>query len=140
MTEIPFVLDTNAVIFLTTAGNVIPPGLQDELNQTDLFISVITEIELLSKPALPPGEEENLRSLIAERMPIIDLTDTVKREAIALRRSGRLKLPDCIVAATAIATNAVLLTDDTKLLRLAWPGYAAKNLNPISGRVEGGHG
>jgi len=131
MTEISFVLDTNAVIFLTTAGNVIPLGLQNELNGSDLFISVITEIELFSKSTLPPDEEENLRLLIAERIPILDLTDAVKREAIALRRSGRLKLPDCIVAATAIVVNAVLLTADTKLLRLDWPGYAVKNLSPI---------
>jgi len=57
MNEIPFVLDTNAVIFLTTVGNVIPSSLQDELDEFDLFISVITEIELFSKSALPSDDE-----------------------------------------------------------------------------------
>jgi hypothetical protein len=54
MTENRFVLDTNAVIFLTAKGNVIPSGLENELNDADLFISVISEIELFSKPGLPP--------------------------------------------------------------------------------------
>ena len=49
MTESRFVLDTNAVIFLTTSGNAIPSDLENELDDADLFISVITEIELFSK-------------------------------------------------------------------------------------------
>ena len=54
MPEKRFVLDTNTVIFLTTKGNVIPPKLEDELNESVLFISGITEIELFSKAELPP--------------------------------------------------------------------------------------
>jgi predicted nucleic acid-binding protein len=53
---------------------------------------------------------------------------SVKKEAIALRRTTGLKLPDCIVAATAIALNSVLLTADSGLLRLDWPGYNVKKL------------
>jgi len=41
MIENRFVLDTNAVIFLTTKGNLIRPELRDELNEADLFVSVI---------------------------------------------------------------------------------------------------
>jgi predicted nucleic acid-binding protein len=59
MTKSSFVLDTNAVIFLTTRGNAIHSELEKELNDADLFISVITEIELFSKPELPPDEEKN---------------------------------------------------------------------------------
>jgi len=102
-------LDTNAVIFLTAKGSVIPSDLEHDLNQADLFISVISEIELFSKPALPPNEEENLRAFLSDRIHTVDLTSAVKKETIALRRSGKLKLPDCIVTATAIAVNATLL-------------------------------
>ena len=132
--ESSFVLDTNAVIFLATKGNTISTELQDELNGADLFISAITEIELFAKTELPSDEEENLRIFISERIPVIGLTSAVKKETIALRRTSRLKLPDCIVAATAIALNAVLLTADRKLLRLEWPGYSVKDIeNEISG-------
>ena len=129
MTENRFVLDTNAVIFLTTKGNMIHPDLQDELNEADLFVSVISEIELFAKKELPPDEEENLRALLSDRITVIDLTNDIKKETIALRRNNKLKLPDCIVAATAVVLNAVLLTNDTELLRLAWPGYIPRSPN-----------
>ena len=155
MTESRFVLDTNAVIFLTTRGNVIPSVLEDKLKEADLFISVISEIELLSKPKMAADEEENLRAFIAERTIIIDLTDDVKNETIALRRSVKLKLPDCIVAATAVVLDSVLLTADDEphcratgyrrsvryglyaglhplankeLLRLDWSGLKTQNI------------
>ena len=122
MTENRYVFDTNAVIFLTTRDNTIPPDLKDALNEAALFISVISEIELLSKPSLLPDEEENLRAFLTERILIIDLTNDVKKETIELRRNTRLKLPDCIIAATAIVLNAILLTADKHLLNLSWPG------------------
>ena len=122
MPESRFVLDTNAVIFLTTKGNFIPSNLLDELNEADLFISAITEIELLAKPEMPPNEEAQLRIFIADRISVIDLTKTVKLETITLRRNTKFKLPDCIIVATAIALNAVLLTADTELIRFHYPG------------------
>jgi predicted nucleic acid-binding protein len=128
MTKSRFVLDTNAVIFLTRRNNVIPPEREKELNDADLFISVITEIELFSKPELPPDEEENLHAFLSDRISIINLTDEIKKETITLRRTARHKLPDCIVAATAIILNATLLTADEKLLRLEWQGFNVKNI------------
>ena len=128
MPESRIVLDTNAVVFLTTRGNAISPGLEDALNEADLFISGITEIELFSKATLPPDEEEGLRTFLSERVGVIDLSDDVKRSAIALRHAGSLKLPDCIVAATAIVLGAVLLTNDDRLLKLSWPGLRTQRI------------
>ena len=39
-----------------------------------------------------------------------------------------IKLPDCIVAATSIALNAILLTDDDKLLNLSYPCLRTQNI------------
>jgi predicted nucleic acid-binding protein len=127
MIENRFVLDTNAVIFLTTMGNIIPFDLQDELDESALFISVITEIELFSKPALPPDEEEKLRSFLSQRIPIMDISKAIKEETIALRRTTKIKLPDCIIAATSIILDALLLTNDDQLLGLSWSGFRTKN-------------
>jgi predicted nucleic acid-binding protein len=123
-----FVLDTNAIIFLTTRDNVIPSDLENALNEAALFTSVISEIEVFSKPALPPDEEENLLSFLSERIIVIDLSSEIKKETIALRRSTKLKLPDSIVAATSIVLDAILLTDDKALLNLSWPGFRAQNI------------
>jgi predicted nucleic acid-binding protein len=123
-----FVLDTNAIIFLTTRGNIIPSNLEYALNEAALFTSVISEIEVFSKPALPSDEEENLRSFLSERIIIIDLSNEIKKETIALRRSTKLKLPDSIVAATSIVLDAILLTDDEHLLSLSLPGLKAQHI------------
>jgi len=129
MTENRFVLDTNAVIFLITGDNATATELKDKLKAADLFISVISEIELFSKPKMAADEEENLRAFLSERTIIIDLTEDVKNETIALRRSVKLKLPDCIVAATAIVLDSVLLTADKELLRLNWSGLKTQNIS-----------
>jgi len=128
MTNSRFVLDTNAVIFLTTRGNVVPADLENDLDEADIYISGVTEIELFAKPELPSDEEEGLRVFISDRISIIDLTTEIKKEAIALRRSTKHKLPDCIIAATAIVLKATLLTTDLRLLRLEWPGFNTKNI------------
>jgi len=127
MPEKRIVLDTNAIIFFTAKGNIISNDLYNELNDADLYISVITEIELFAKSAMIPEEENKLRGFITDRLLVINLTNNVKNETIALRRANKLKLPDCIVAATAITLNAQLLTSDNELLRLKWPGFNVKN-------------
>ena len=123
-----FVLDTNAVNFLTSKGNVISDELEKELDSADLFISVITEIELFSKPELSPEEEKNLHTFLSDKIITIDITDEIKKETIAIRRTAKHKLPDCIVAATAIVTNATLLTADDKLLHLELQRFSVKNI------------
>jgi predicted nucleic acid-binding protein len=128
MTESRFVLDTNAVIVLAAGDNATTSVLENKLKAADLFISVISEIELLSKPKMAADEEENLRAFLAERTIIIDLTEDVKNETIALRRSVKLKLPDCIVAATAVVLDSVLLTADKELLRLDWSGLKTQSI------------
>jgi predicted nucleic acid-binding protein len=128
MTESRFVIDTNALIFLTTKGNVIPSDLENALDEADLFISGINEIELFAKTELSPDEEENLRAFLSDRISIIDLTTEIKKEVIAIRRFTKRKLPDCIIAATSIILDAILLTDDKDLLNLSWPGLRTQNI------------
>ena len=47
--------------------------------------------------------------------PYYGIEQDVKEEAIRLRRKSRLKLPDAIIAATAICHHAVLVTNDKEL-------------------------
>lgn len=103
-----YLLDTNTVIYLINdrLGTALPAGRYG--------VSVITEIELLSFPDLQPDEEERIRAFlgVADRVAI---TDAVRDQTVALRRLYRLKLPDAIIAASAIAENAVLLSNDGQL-------------------------
>ena len=76
--------------------------------------SVITEIELLAFPGLTSSEEVLIRSALA-KVTVHGIDQNVKEEAIRLRRNARLKLPDAIIAATAICHRAVLVTNDAEL-------------------------
>jgi len=128
MNENRFLLDTNTVIYLTTEGNSISEELEKQLDEADLFISVISEIELFCKPEMPQNEEDNLRAFISQRLIVMDLSSAIKKETIKLRRNTKQKLPDCIVAATAIVLNAVLITADKRLLNVSLPGLRMQSI------------
>lgn len=106
-----FILDTNAVIDLHKGllAQPLPAGT--------FALSVITEIELRGFPGLTPDQEAVLTRFFAA-VPVIGLLDTVKETAIQLRRGQRIKVPDAIIAATAIVCGAVLLTNDQGLTRI----------------------
>ena len=99
------VLDTNIILYHLGGKLVskIPPA--------NFFVSAISEIELLSYHSLSPEEESTLRELLGETT-IVDLDADVKRRAIEVRREFRLKIPDAIVAATALTADADLLSND----------------------------
>jgi predicted nucleic acid-binding protein len=49
----------------------------------------------------------------------VELNNAVKSHAIELRKHHGLKLPDAIIAATALTINATVLTNDQRLLSLS---------------------
>ncbi len=103
-----FILDTNAVIYLQKGllDQPLPPG--------NMAISVISEIELRGFPGLTADQETWLLRFL-NNIQIIDLRSDIKNEAIRLRRHYRIKIPDAIIAATAIMQSAILLTNDEHL-------------------------
>ncbi len=103
-----FLLDTNVVIYL------LGGRLQHALPQGVHGVSIISEIELLSHPALSPNDEQVVRGFLNEvvRYP---LTDEIRDRTVLLRRQLRLKLPDALIAATALEAKAILLTNDQQL-------------------------
>jgi predicted nucleic acid-binding protein len=118
------VLDTNVVIFLLKSESD-----RKRFTGADLFISVITEIELFAKSGMTTDEEEKILSFLDNSVAIVDLSPDIKKQTIALRRSAKIKLPDCIIAATAIVLDATLVTHDTDdLLPLVYPGYKAQDI------------
>ncbi len=104
-----YVLDTNIFILLFN------DQLAEPIPEGRLGFSVITEIELLSFAGLAEEDERLIRQelQVLERVP---LDEAVSERAIALRRRSRLRTPDAIVAASAEATEAMLLTNDQQLL------------------------
>ena len=121
--DVNVVLDTNAVLYLL-AGR-----LAQALPQADFYVSVITEMELLSYPLLKSDEEKEIHDFLSD-VTIIDLNRNIKQSAIALRRQYRLKLPDAVVAATAQHLKAELFTNDLKMLSIPLLSAKALTLKP----------
>jgi len=107
-----YLLDTNTLIYLQKGrlSSGIPVG--------SYAYSVISEIELLSWPQMRPEEERVWRGLLAP-LHRVELNAAVRETAIGLRRERRLKLPDAVVAASALVLDATLLTNDQQLLAIA---------------------
>jgi predicted nucleic acid-binding protein len=107
------VVDTNIILYLFQGDRLIA----DLLNEQHIYISFITELELLSFKSLSAIEKGIVKSFISE-CTIIDITPGIKSMSIELRKTYALKLPDAIVAATAHFLNMPLVTADKALKRV----------------------
>jgi predicted nucleic acid-binding protein len=114
------VLDSNTIMDLFN-GLIPVESFKQALSDTEQIISVITELELLSFPRISEEQETKIKAFLAER-EIVPLTEEIKRKAVEFRRGTNKKLPDSIIAATSIVSNAVLITRDKELFKVSFPG------------------
>lgn len=104
-------LDTNAIIALLNQ-NIELVKATDAAE--DIFISVVNELEFKSFTDLSLHDKE-LFDTFASMINIFDLRASdiiLKNKIIEIRNAYRLKLPDAIIAATAIVNNTVLVSAD----------------------------
>jgi hypothetical protein len=104
-------LDTNAIIALLNE-NIELVKATDAAEE--IFISVVNELEFKSFSNLSQHDKELFDSF-ASMINVFDLRASdiiLKNKIIEIRNSYRLKLPDAIIAATAIVNNIVLVTAD----------------------------
>lgn len=115
--EIKLLLDTNAIIALLKENEELKKATY---TADAIFISVISELEFRSFTNL----SESDRNLFDSFTSIVDVFDlqssntTLKNKIIEIRNTYRLKLPDAIIAATAIINNAILVTADNDFKRV----------------------
>lgn len=108
-----FLLDTNIVLYLLSGDK----SVVSIIGTRQPCISLITEMELLSSPRLTSLEEKPIRNFINSCI-VAGINNTIKEAAIKIRRETSLKLPDSIIAATAISLGFHLLTADTEFNKL----------------------
>jgi predicted nucleic acid-binding protein len=102
-------MDTNAII--DYLGNKISPAgmeFMSEVINTNPQVSVITKIEILGFNA--PEEYYRLLAHFMDDVMILDLTGKIVETCIDIRKTHHIKLPDAIIAATALVYNFVLIT------------------------------
>ncbi|CAN5466481.1 type II toxin-antitoxin system VapC family toxin [soil metagenome] len=100
-------IDTNICIYLLDGDVVLAELLQGQ----NLYISIISEMELYAYHSDNADALQILDSFIRS-VSVINIEEKVKIETINVRRKSKLKLPDSIIAASALAYNIPLITSD----------------------------
>ncbi|MGB7396134.1 MAG: type II toxin-antitoxin system VapC family toxin [Pricia sp.] len=108
---IKYLWDTNIAIYFLQ--NQFPPHAADfidgTLTESLPAISAITEIELLCWDSPSEADEVTLRNFVADAW-IFELENEIKLRTAEIRKGSKIKLPDAIIAATALIQNLTLLT------------------------------
>lgn len=109
---INYLFDTNAVIdFL--AGN-FPNGAttwtENAIDNNEIVLSIINRMEILGFNAKP--SELSLLTEFIDAVIVLPLTNEIADKTIDIRKSRKIKLPDAIIAATAIVHDLTLVSRD----------------------------
>ncbi|KXK49132.1 MAG: PIN domain nucleic acid-binding protein [Chlorobi bacterium OLB5] len=107
------VSDTNVLIYLLKGEE----KAAEILNNKEIYLSVISEIELLGFRNSTIQELNNIKKFLSDCY-IVDLNNIIKETAIELKRTYNLKTPDAIICATSKFLNLPLATSDNKLTKL----------------------
>lgn len=105
-----YILDTNVIIYycngsLPERANTF---LQVEVDK-GIYISVVSEIETLGY-SLSTEYESMINEDFIDGSIIIELTRDVVDKTIEIRKIYRIKLPDAIIAATALVHDMTLIS------------------------------
>ena len=109
-----YLLDTNFVInYFKGIFSDDAAKFTDSVINDLTYVSVITRMELLSSQSLKPKDEEVIKEFIFDST-VFSLEENIITKTILLRRTNKIKLPDAIIAATAIVHNLQLITHNLK--------------------------
>jgi predicted nucleic acid-binding protein len=109
MEQPQYLIDTNAVI--DYLGNKLPASGMDFMNTViDAVpnVSVVTKIEVLGFNA--PEQHYQLLTNFINDATVLDLTNNVVEASIDIRKKHKTKLPDAIIAATALVYDLVIIS------------------------------
>ena len=105
-----YLIDTNTVIYYLD-GNLPTKALDflDVIFTIEGNISVISQIELLSWTPPNPEDYTTVEQFVNDA-DILALNKGIISQTIALRQTFKMKLPDAIIAATALVYDFTLIS------------------------------
>ncbi len=109
-----YLIDSSAAIkYLNNSLPVPSISLLDKELDKEINISIITKVELL---AWNPPDRNNLiiAGQFAKAAFIFPVDDRIGDIAISIRKLSKVKLPDILIAATAMANDFTLIADNDK--------------------------
>lgn len=112
-----YTLDTNAIIYYLKDDPDAVIILSNIFTQdTPLYISAITEIELFGFSKLSDYEVEQIEAIL-KTVAIIPVDSRIARTAGFIRRNYHINIADSAIAATALFTGTTLLTRNIRDFR-----------------------
>lgn len=106
-----YLIDTNSIIdYLDNKLSIKANELIDSITSK---ISVISRMELLGWPGASIDQTKVLEVFISNS-EVFALDEPVIIKTIEIRKTSKTKLPDAIIAATAIVNKLVLITRNTR--------------------------
>jgi len=100
-------LDSNIILYLLSGEETLIPLLEEK----KLYVSFITQLEILGFKGITKEEQEKLQQFLTECI-VIDINPVIKNFVIDLRRRYHIKLPDSIIMATSLYLNIPIITAD----------------------------
>ncbi len=105
-----FLLDTNSVIYyLDNALPKLTMIFLDKILDIETNISVISKIELLGWYIPTEVSIQPVQNFV-NIATVLSLTEPIVEKVIEIRRSRKIKLPDAIIAATALVHNLEIIS------------------------------
>ena len=118
-----FLLDSNVLIdTLNQKLNLL--GFLNNFPDCEVYINLVVEIEVLAKSGMSEQEEAEVRALL-DSFKWVEIGKSVREIAVQIRRTKELRLPDALIAASAITLNATVLSNDPHLRDYERTGYKA---------------
>jgi hypothetical protein len=105
-----YLVDSNVIIYHLNSEAIATKFLSQ--NYQDIAISQITYVEVLSFP-FTQEEEKDVKTLLSGFI-IIDITQSISNQAIENRKVKKIKLPDNLIASTAMVNGLILVTRNIK--------------------------
>jgi len=106
-------LDTNIIIYLLNGDAELAEFLMDK----KLYISFVSEIELLGFPSITKAQAKGIQLFLDECI-CININKQIKKETIRIRRDFNIKIPDSIVIASANFMNIPVITSDKQFSKV----------------------
>lgn len=105
------IIDTNIIIAYLAGEEQIVRFLSNwRMRGGFLFVPTIVETELLSFPKWNEGELKEAKVFLEDNFVTVPFDREISRLAAAIRRTTSIKVPDAVIAASALYIRAPLLT------------------------------
>jgi len=100
-------IDTNIILYVLNGDET----LSNFLDGRQLYISFITELELLGYHGLNESERNIIKDFIRQ-CKVVNINKMIKEEVVRLRTLYNTKLPDTIIMASSIYMDLPIVTAD----------------------------